>query len=167
MGGSIAQQMALDYPDRLERVVFYGASSIGEIPGRFETIVESIEQLQKVSIEDTATRFAMSWFLHGNTAPAFDFCLRAGKGATVGGATNALEAVRGWSVDDRLSEIKLPVLVICGDGDRGTPPQRSMGLFEGLPNARLAILPGAAHNLHLERSELFNQVLGDFLTGGY
>ena len=167
MGGSIAQQMALDHSDRLERVVFYGASSIGEIPGRFETIVDSIEQLQNVRIEDTAKRFARSWFLHGDSAPAFDFCLQAGKGATVEGATNALKAVRGWSADDRLSEIKTPALVICGDGDRGTPPQRSMRLFAALPNARLASLPGAAHNLHLERTELFNQVLGDFLTGGY
>ena len=41
-----------------------------------------------------------------------------------------------------------------------------MRLYEALPNARLAILPGAAHNLHLERTELFNQVIGDFLTGG-
>ncbi|MBH64314.1 MAG: alpha/beta hydrolase [Alphaproteobacteria bacterium] len=166
MGGSIAQQLALDHPDRLERVVFYGTSSIGEIPGRFETIVDSIDQLQKVSIEETADRFAKSWFLHGDSAPAFDFCLQAGKGATVAGATNALEAVRGWSADDRLGEIATPALVICGDGDRGTPPQRSMRLFEGLPDARLAILPGAAHNLHLERSELFNQVIGDFLTDG-
>lgn len=87
-------------------------------------------------------------------------------GATVEGATHALQAVEKWSADDRLHEIGTPALVICGDGDRGTPPQRSMRLYEALPNARLAILPGAAHNLHLERTELFNQVIGDFLTGG-
>ena len=166
MGGSIAQQTALDHPDRLERVVFYGASSIGEIPGRFETIADSIEKLQEDDIDKTAVRFAKSWFLHGDDAPAFDFCLQAGRGATVDGATSALTAVRNWSSDDRLHEITTPALVICGDGDRGTPPQRSMRLFEGLPNARLAILPGAAHNLHLERPEFFNQVVGDFLTGG-
>ena len=166
MGGSIAQQVALDHADRLERVVFYGASSIGEIPGRFETIVDSIEKVQKDGIDKTAVRFNESWFLHGDSAPAFEFSLRAGKGATEEGATNALTAVKNWSADDRLHEIKTPALVICGDGDRGTPPQRSMRLFEGLPNARLAILPGAAHNLHLEQSGLFNQIVGDFLTGG-
>ena len=166
LGGSIAQQLALDYPDRLERVVFYGASSIGDIPGRFETIGDSIKQLQKDGLEKTAVRFAKSWFLHGDKAPAFDLCLRAGQGATLEGATRALQAVQIWTVDDRLQEIKTPALVICGDGDRGTPPARSMRLFEELPNARLAVLPGAAHNLHLERAELFNQVVGDFLTGG-
>ena len=166
MGGSIAQQVALDHSDRLERVVFYGASSIGEIPGRFETIVDSIKKLPEDGIEKTAVRFAKSWFLHGDAAPAFDFCLQSGQGATVEGATHALQAVEKWSADDRLHEIETPALVICGDGDRGTPPQRSMRLFEALPNARLAILPGAAHNLHLERSGLFNQVVGDFLTGG-
>jgi len=166
MGGSIAQQVALNHPDRLERVVFYGASSIGEIPGRFETIVDSIRKLPEDGIERTAVRFAKSWFLHGDTAPAFDFCLQAGQGATVEGATHALQAIEKWNVDDRLHEISTPALVICGDGDRGTPPQRSMRLYEALPNARLAILPGAAHNLHLERTELFNQVVGDFLTGG-
>ena len=69
LGGSIAQQLALDYPDRLERVVFYGASSIGDIPGRFETIGDSIKQLQKDGLEKTAVRFAKSWFLHGDKAP--------------------------------------------------------------------------------------------------
>ncbi len=166
LGGSIAQQVALDHPHRLERVVFYGASSVGEIPGRFETIADSIAKLKEDGIERTAVRFAESWFLHGDRAPAFDFCLRAGRGATAAAAVNALTAMKTWSADGRLHEIAAPALAICGDGDRGTPPGRSMRLFEGLPDARLAILPGAAHNLHLERPDLFNQVVGDFLTGG-
>lgn len=166
LGGSIAQQLALDHADRLERVVFYGTSSIGDIPGRFETIPDSIERVQKDGIEKTAVRFNNTWFLHGDQAPAFEFSLRAGEGVTLQNAVNALTAVGPWSADDRLHEIETPALVICGDGDRGTPPPRSMRLFEALPNARLAILPGAAHNLHLERSGLFNQVVGEFLTGG-
>jgi 2-hydroxy-6-oxonona-2,4-dienedioate hydrolase len=38
-----------------------------------------------------------------------------------------------------------------------------MVMWEGIPDARLSVLPGCAHGAHLEKPDMFNQVLLDFL----
>ena len=60
----------------------------------------------------------------------------------------------------------MPTLVICGDGDRSTHPDRSWELWRGIPNARLCVLPDCAHNAHLEVSEIFNPLIRRFLRSG-
>ena len=41
---------------------------------------------------------------------------------------------------------------------------RSFELHDAIPNAELCIVPGCAHNAHLERPDLFSSVVLDFLT---
>src|SRR5262245_16797366 len=44
-GGMIAQQIALDYPERIERLVLFGTASVGELPQRFETWSETLSHI--------------------------------------------------------------------------------------------------------------------------
>jgi proline iminopeptidase len=52
---------------------------------------------------------------------------------------------------DRLSEIKVPTLVLAGRDDFLFPPEHQLALAAGLPNAHLQIIERAGHNAHEEQ----------------
>ena len=51
---------------------------------------------------------------------------------------------------DRAGQVKCPVLVVMGDGDRLTPLRSAKELLAALPSPRLHVLPGAGHTLMTE-----------------
>jgi pimeloyl-ACP methyl ester carboxylesterase len=67
-------------------------------------------------------------------------------------------------LDKRLSELKLPVLVITGDDDRIVPTQSSIRLAGELPNARLVVIPNCGHVPHEECPQAFMQAVAEFLN---
>jgi 3-oxoadipate enol-lactonase len=64
-----------------------------------------------------------------------------------------------------LAKIARPTLVLVGELDQGTPPSDAQFMAERIPNAQLAILPGAAHLSNLEAPETFNESVLSFVEG--
>lgn len=64
----------------------------------------------------------------------------------------------------RLAEISAPTLVVWGDLDFPHLQARCEHIARVLPNARRAVMPGAAHLPTLEQPEAFNRLLTDFLA---
>lgn len=64
----------------------------------------------------------------------------------------------------RLAEVKVPVLLIAGDGDAAAV-EASRTLEAGLPDARLEVIADAGHVVNLAQPARFNAVLRDFLAG--
>ena len=62
--------------------------------------------------------------------------------------------------------VRVPTLVIWGDGDRAYLWPQPEQLWHGIKGARLAVIPGCSHAIHLEKSHLFNATLADFLLEG-
>ena len=62
----------------------------------------------------------------------------------------------------RYNELKLPVLVVAGDGDRIINPRHhSRRLSELLPNCRLLVLPGVGHMVHhMDSRKICKAMLG-------
>jgi proline iminopeptidase len=71
----------------------------------------------------------------------------------------------GWNVMDRLGEIKAPTLVMAGRDDFICPPEHQEELAARIPNARLAIIDRAGHNVHDEQRAKVLEVVRDFLAG--
>ena len=67
----------------------------------------------------------------------------------------------------RLARARVPALVVWGERDRLVPPAHARAYAEGLPEARLAIVPGAAHYPYLEAPQRFAQETGQFLRERY
>jgi 3-oxoadipate enol-lactonase len=63
-----------------------------------------------------------------------------------------------------LHQAAAPALVLVGEQDEATPPSMSVALSEGLPRARLAILPGCAHVPQLQAPDLFLKAVAGFLA---
>jgi 2-hydroxy-6-oxonona-2,4-dienedioate hydrolase len=164
-GGMIAQQLALDYPQRVEQLVLAGTAAVGELPHRFETWSQTLSRIKSEGVAATTNRTVRTWFTSGDADPFFQTCLDACKDASEAACHNAINAMQPWSAEERLSEIRSPTLVIVGDRDRSTTPKDSWVLWKGLTSANLCILPGCAHGAHMERPELFNRVTIEFLLG--
>jgi pimeloyl-ACP methyl ester carboxylesterase len=64
---------------------------------------------------------------------------------------------------DRVSQIGVPTLVVAGSKDRIVPPESSERLTERIPNSRLIIIEGTGHLLFIEQAEEFNEIALNFL----
>jgi proline-specific peptidase len=71
-------------------------------------------------------------------------------------------SLKTWDVRDRLGEIDVPTLVICGRHDEATPAI-AQTLVDGIPGAELHIFEHSSHLPHAEEPEAFRAVVDDFL----
>jgi 2-hydroxy-6-oxonona-2,4-dienedioate hydrolase len=163
LGSMTALQAALDHPERIEKLILYGGSATCDLPHRFETLEETIARLESEGIELISARTAATWFVDGAKHPLYEFTRNAGSGASKEAAIRLIRGQIGWDVRDRLGEVAMPTLVICGDSDRSCHPDCSYEMWRGIPEAQLCILPNCAHNAHLEMAEVFDLVIGRFL----
>lgn len=74
-----------------------------------------------------------------------------------------LAAMRGRpDSNESLGEISIPTLVVVGERDVLTPPADSDAMVAAIPNARLAVIPGAGHLTPMERPKAVAEALGSF-----
>jgi pimeloyl-ACP methyl ester carboxylesterase len=71
-------------------------------------------------------------------------------------------------VDSRpsLSKITIPTLVLVGDSDVLTPPDRAKEIAEAIPGARLVEVPECGHGSTLDQPEAVTRALVEWLNGG-
>jgi 3-oxoadipate enol-lactonase len=72
-----------------------------------------------------------------------------------------------WLADqrERVHEVRVPTLVLCGSEDRVTPPPLSSALTKLIPGAQYDTIEGAGHLSNLERPDAFNTLVGAFVRG--
>ena len=163
MGGMIAQEMAKKSGGKISKLVCYSTGPRGEMPGRFETIDQSRENLKKKGLEITAKNIAKTWFIKGEDAKYFDICIEAGKQTTLETADNSLVAINNWNSVDNLKDIKNETLIIWGDQDKSYNLKQIQTLENNIENSKLIIFKNCAHNVHLEQPNQFNKTIKDFL----
>jgi pimeloyl-ACP methyl ester carboxylesterase len=61
-----------------------------------------------------------------------------------------------------LARISAPTLVLIGDDDMVTL-EHTAALYRAIPNAELAVVPGTSHTVLMEKPELMNRIVLDFL----
>jgi 3-oxoadipate enol-lactonase len=72
-----------------------------------------------------------------------------------------------WLADqrDRVPEIAVSTLIVCGEEDRPTPPELSRELHQLIPHSRLEMIANAGHLTNLERPTDFNRIVEEFISG--
>jgi len=163
MGGMIVQEMAKKVGDKISKLVCYSTGPRGEMPGRFETVDESRENLQKNGLETMARNIAKTWFIKGENAKYFDVCIETGKQTSMEAVDNSLVAFKNWNGVDTLKNIKNETLIIWGDRDRSYNLEQVKTLEKNIKNSKLKIFENCAHNVHLEQPDQFNKTIKDFL----
>ena len=164
MGGMVAQEITHQAPHRVIKLVLYATSSLGSIPGRFETMARSRERLGEDGVERTARRICATWLLDRAASPAFEALAALATQASEQAASAGLSAMESWDGRERLGGIEQKTLVLWGEHDRSYAWSQIEMLWRGIPGASLAVLPACAHALHLERNALFCTLLVEFLA---
>lgn len=166
MGGMVAQELVRQAPARVLRLVLYATGPLGCIPGRFETMARSRERLAEDGLARTARRISATWLLDREASPAYEALAALACSASEQAAHAGLSAMEAWDGRDALRAIAQPTLVVWGEGDRSYGWPQIEALWRTIAGASLAVLPGCAHALHLERAALFHALLHDFLLPG-
>lgn len=172
MGGRFAVDYAIAYPDSLRSLIVLPGGLSGDdyqdagILEGFTVIAAAAER----GDHREATRLVLEFepMRHASANPE----IRERLETIIGDYT--WEEYRQpdlWQETDRpavehLADIRVPTLVIVGALD--IPDHRRQGrlLVEGIAGARLVEIPGASHMVNMERPELFNRALLEFLTDG-
>ncbi|MFW9851725.1 MAG: alpha/beta fold hydrolase [Candidatus Thorarchaeota archaeon] len=62
-----------------------------------------------------------------------------------------------------IKQINNPILIIAGDRDEANSTDEYVKMYKQIPNAELAIIPNAAHDVYETKTELFNNIVLEFL----
>ena len=167
LGGMIAQEVALGWPERVRRLVL-GCTHAGVAhaarPPRESGLAFALDTDDWALRMRTLAPFA---FAEG-VDPAFLERFIAKKSLDVQSAEGyaaQITAALGHDTLDRLDRISAPTLVLTGDDDRVIPGASSGPLAERIPGARLEVIEGAGHLFVLERPEATLAILEGFLGG--
>jgi pimeloyl-ACP methyl ester carboxylesterase len=174
LGGMIVQQLALEQPDRVNRIVLPGTGPRGG-EGMTFTEVSSEEQadpeqflLSAFFSPTDASQAAGRAYLKRLAARTHDRDLPASPRT----ADAQLRAIREWGTvpsSDRyatLKKTKHPALVVHGTKDIVVQPINAFILATHLPDAQLIMYPDSNHGAHYQHAELFLKHAKLFLSDG-
>jgi 3-oxoadipate enol-lactonase len=173
MGGTLALDLALEHPRRVEKLVLIAAGVSGSNLGASDTaLFTDIEEADKAGDMDAVNRAEVRLWVDGP---------RRREGSAPATVRELVLDMNGrslhtdWSAAEnrpiehpaitRLSEIAAPTLVIVGDQDLPHCIANADLITSKVAGSRKVIIENAAHLPSLERPEEFNRVLLDFLTG--
>ena len=163
MGGMIVQEITKIIGERVNKLICFATGSIGDIPGRFETMDETREKLKKDGTKISFSRVPPKWFVNGNKDKNYFLCENAVKNVSLETADNALLAMKNWKGIDNLKNIKNETLIIWGDKDISYNFDQVDTLSKNIKNSHLEIFKGCCHNVHLEQPDKFNILIKNFL----
>jgi pimeloyl-ACP methyl ester carboxylesterase len=153
LGGLVTVELARRHPERVRRLVL---ASTHSRPEGYHDEIRSPDTQPGVGRMPTEDDFRAFEEAYRAVAPDPDHfpAFAAKLGAFVGD-------LPGWS-DDELREVTAPTLVLIGDNDF-VRVEHAAHMQEVLPDARLAVVPGASHVGLLHETDLVMPVLRRFL----
>ena len=157
IGGGIALQYALDYPEDVRALVTVGSG--GRLRVHPDTIAFVEQALSRP--ESIAPMIEGFW---KNVSEEFAAKLKAdGLALGPGVFLSDFKACDKFDVMDRLGQISAPTLAIVGTEDVMTPVKYAEFLVEKLKDASLATIEGGTHSVFAEFPEQVNASLDRFL----
>ena len=166
MGGMIAFQLAVDFPELVRSLVIVNSGP--EMVLR--TWKQRVAIYQRFVIVRLMGMRKMGQVLAAallpkpeHTAERATFIDRWARNDP-GAYLRSLRALIGWSVSDRLTNIRCPTLIVSADQDY-TPVAYKEYYTKLIPGAALAVIADSRHMLPVERPEEFNSLVLQFLDG--
>jgi pimeloyl-ACP methyl ester carboxylesterase len=165
MGGMIAFQLAVSYPELIRSMVIVNSGP--ELILR--TFGERLQALQRLLVVRLLGMRKMGEILSKRLFPKPEqvelrqMLVERWAENDVRAYSDAARGLLGWSVADHLSTIECPTLVIAAEYDY-TPVARKEAYVARMPRAELVVIEDSRHATPVEHPERFNQVLASFLS---
>lgn len=158
MGGMIAQELALAYPEKVDKLALFSTNC-----GKGKSVHAGRDVLRRLTDRSglpvrQAERFCSLFFCeewlaeHKEEGESFK---RGYLESPVNdrNATLQFMATVTFASYERLPAIEAPTLVACGTGDVLIPPENSKIIADRIPGSRLVMYEGAGHGVMWERKE--------------
>jgi len=180
MGGLVALQLALDHPERVDRLVLVSSAGLGREVGfylRLAALPLLGDYLASLGTPEAVVRATISSILSNPHEMPRELIDRWVELTGLPGASAAfVKAARaGLSIfgqrrqivlRHRLAEVRAPTLIVWGDEDPVIPVAHAYAAHRRLPCARLHVFKGCRHCPQLERPAEFNELVLEFLGEG-
>jgi pimeloyl-ACP methyl ester carboxylesterase len=167
MGGYIELEIMRQAPERVIKLALLSTEARPDTP---EQTAQRRTLLAQVDTGNFETLLALALPAIVHPAHQNDPVLREANvrmGLTVGIErwTRQVEAVMA-RIDYRpsLPAISVPTLVLVGDSDTFTPPNRAEEMVAGIPGARLVVVPECGHASTIEQPDAINRALVEWIT---
>lgn len=169
MGGMIAQELALGWPEKVAGLVLTATHCGGEhkvLPSaetmaQFDLVVKGTTAAEQ--LEGRKALFSQNTLEHHPEVLARYARVAAAYAAPPEVMQGQLEAIQDFDTYERLPMISAPTLVLAGADDRLIVPDNAEILAQRIPGAQLAVIPQAGHQLVIEQPQAVNQAVLDFL----
>jgi len=157
-GGAITLMYALNYPQELNRIVIIGSGARLRVHSVFLTTCEEAIKGHRRKWHEMIEE----WYRR----TAADYAREMiEKQKAIGPAVmlNDFLACDKFDIMDRVHEIKLPALIICGESDFMTPMKYANYLGTKIAGSRVVIVPRAGHCVFAEKPEVVNRAIEGFV----
>ena len=160
LGGMVAQELALGWPERVERLVLAsttpGGAQAFPMPQRTVELMAagaSLREYVENALEPDPDPKLVDRILGHRERTAQPFEAWAAQAA----------AGAGFDAHDRLGALAAPTLVQHGDGDVVVDPRNAGLLADAIPDARVSIYAGCGHLFMWQEPDRFTRELEEFL----
>src|SRR6202047_667457 len=147
MGGMIAQELALQYPNRVRSLIL-GCTAAGG-PHAVQAESAALQTLMRRDLTPEESKEAIIPFIYDAATSRErideDMAIRMKWYPTRQGYAGQLQGVFDWEAYSRITQITAPTLVIHGETDRLIPPANARLIAEKIPAAKLVLIPHAGH----------------------
>jgi 3-oxoadipate enol-lactonase len=166
MGGMIAQQMAIDHPQRVRSLALLGTNCGGSDAILAEPKVWKM-LFDKGSVTPEESLHAMRQYVYARATLdrriEQDHVVRLANFPTLRGYQSQLYGLMGWSSYSRLPRVQCPTLVLHGNEDQLIPPANAKLLADRIPGAELTTFDDASHWLATDQTDAVVSALNVFL----
>ena len=171
MGGMIAQELVLNYPEKVKKLVLCSTLCGGtkSIPASGDVFGTFIADRSGLSPEEIFRREIPLLFTEEfiqNNPDLIELFIQRVLMTPISNESfmRRLDALTKFDTYDRLPQIRAPTLILHGKRDILVPPENGSILAEAIPNAKLVCSEKSAHGLIYEEMEKMIHVLLDFLA---
>ncbi|MCZ6827401.1 MAG: alpha/beta hydrolase [Gammaproteobacteria bacterium] len=165
MGGAVAFQMGTEMPRRISSLII-----LNSLPSFvLDTVAKRLEYYVRLLIVSLFGMQPLASMVTKRLLPKEEHRVVAEKMSERYARNDrksyveALKAVAGWSVVDRLAVLTMPVLMISADQDY-TPVEEKRRYVEQIPNARLEVIRDSRHATPVDQAEALNKIVLEFLA---
>jgi 3-oxoadipate enol-lactonase len=165
MGGTIAQQLAFDFPDIVSKLVLANTFSVlrpSSLKG-WAYFVRRFILVHTLGLQAQAKFVAGRIFPYPEQEMLRNEIIKQITNADPGAYRAAMRSLGTFNSKPRLSEINVPTLVITGANDTTVNPGHQAQMAAWIPGASQVIIEKAGHAASVEFPEEFNRIMVDFL----
>ncbi|MFJ3669131.1 4-carboxymuconolactone decarboxylase [Streptomyces sp. NPDC090106] len=159
LGGAIGLHLALHHPERVASLALIATSPRFGTPDEFR---QRGVIVRTNGLDPIARTSPDRWFSTGFAAaqPAItEWAVQMVRTTDPGCYIAACEALAAFDVRADLGQVGVPTLVLVGSDDQVTGPAEARTLVAGIPDARLAVVPGASHLVPVEQPAAVTELL--------